>query len=485
MTGLIFRPKTIGIESPLLRGCRLDLIMWKIRKWIFPQRYFSKLRSSSTSPSPSPSSSCSYELCGQCSCGEVGYLASHLPYLNFYSHSTAPRSASGDPFLIASGFHRSQVEWKGNVINSTEHKEYMPPNSANPHYFCPCHKREYLGVDATRFLGYVALNLKLAVGYRDNSLPDIYRPNHHFFYDNRVVHCPDQLPKWKTVLQGEIVSESDQSNGIILPTANLNDLKLSFTSMTPREDGGRPYSHTTEGRIMKDVLPLSPIRPPEPLLYHFPESDPPINNVTVIPEDKIQERMTQKYYPSPGAYIAPAKQKRDAIVIGGGHNGLITSAYLSKHGLDTLVLERRHLVGGAAVTEEIIPGFKFSRASYLAGLLRPKIIQDLELEKYGFKYLARDPSSFTPTLSTSPYRGKYLMLGENEEANYQSIAQFSKKDAEAYPKYEEFLGKVREVITPLLDNPLPFNPFDTKISHKDRVGFHGSFSCHSSILFDL
>jgi hypothetical protein len=435
-----------------------------LRKWIFQQRFFSKLKSSSASSS-------SYQLCGQCSCGQVGYVASHLPYVNFYSHSTAPRSASGDPFLIASGFHANQIEWKGNVIDSTKQREYMPPSSSNPHYFCPCEKKEYLGVDATRLLGYVAVNLKLANGYKDNTLSDIYRPNHHFFYDNRVVNCPDQLPKWATVLQGKIISETDNKNGVTLPTANIDDLKLSLTSMTSREDQGRPYSHTPEGQILKDVLPLSPIRPPEPLLYHFPESDPPVNNVTVIPEMKIQERINQKYYPSPGAYIAPAKQHRDAIIIGGGHNGLITAAYLSKHGLDTLVLERRHLVGGAAVTEEIIPGYKFSRASYLAGLLRPKIIQDLELEKYGFKYLARDPSSFTPTLPTSPYRGKYLILGENEEANYQSIAQFSTKDAEAYPQYEEFLGKVREVITPLLDNPLPFNPFDPKISWKDRVGF--------------
>jgi hypothetical protein len=430
------------------------------RKCMFQQRRFSKLKSSSP-----PSS---HQLCGQCSCGRVGFVASHLPYLNFYSHSTAPRAASGDPFLIASGFHANQVEWKGDVIDSTKQKEYMPPNSSNPHYFCPCKKKEYLGVDATRLLGYVAVNLKLAVGYQDNTLSDIYRPNHHFFYDDRVVNCPDQLPKWKTVLQGDIISEINEKT---LPTANLDDLKLSLTSISPpKDDLGRPYFHSARGQIIKDVMPLSPIRPPEPLLYHFPESDPPVNNVTVIPEQKIQERVSQKYYPSPGAYVAPTRQRRDAIVIGGGHNGLITAAYLSKQGLDTLVLERRHLVGGAAVTEEIIPGFKFSRASYLAGLLRPKIIQDLELEKYGFKYLARDPSSFTPTLASSPYRGKYLMLGENEKDNYKSIAQFSTKDAETYPQYEEFLGKVREVITPLLDNPLPFNPFDSKISWRDRVG---------------
>lgn len=107
------------------------------------------------------------------------------------------------------------------------------------------------------------------------------------------------------------------------------------------------------------------------------------------------------------------------------------------------------------MTEEIEPGFKYSRGSYLAGLLRPQIIQDLELEKYGFKYLPRDPSSFTPTLESSIYKGKYLLLGASEEANYESIKQFSAKDAEEYPRYEEFLGKVRELIQPLLDNCPP------------------------------
>jgi phytoene dehydrogenase-like protein len=143
------------------------------------------------------------------------------------------------------------------------------------------------------------------------------------------------------------------------------------------------------------------------------------------------------------------------IVVGGGHNGLITAAYLAKSGADVLVLERRHCVGGAAVTEEIVPGFKFSRASYLAGLLRPKIIEDLELEKYGFKYLVRNPSSFTPTPLDSEYKGKYLILGSDAKKNRESIAQFSEKDAQVYDDYEDFLGKVREIITPIVDAPPP------------------------------
>ncbi|KAK3255004.1 hypothetical protein CYMTET_35801, partial [Cymbomonas tetramitiformis] len=150
---------------------------------------------------------------------------------------------------------------------------------------------------------------------------------------------------------------------------------------------------------------------------------------------------------------------RDVIIIGGGHNGLVSAAYLARRGLDVCVLERRHLVGGAAVTEEMVPGFKFSRASYLAGLLRPQIIEDLQLAKYGFKYLPRDPSSFTPTHTDGPLGGKYLMLGSDGQKNWESIAQFSRKDADAYEKYEEFLGQVREVVTPLLDGPPP-NPFE-------------------------
>lgn len=151
------------------------------------------------------------------------------------------------------------------------------------------------------------------------------------------------------------------------------------------------------------------------------------------------------------------------IIVGGGHNGLVAAAYLAKQGLDVLVLERRHVVGGGAITEELVPGFKFSRASYLAGLLRPQIITELGLEKYGFKYLPRDPSSFTPTSE----EGKYLMLGSDEEANWQSIAQFSKRDADVFPEYEAFLGRIRDLIEPLLDAAPP-NPWEKEVNWKER-----------------
>ena len=88
-------------------------------------------------------------------------------------------------------------------------------------------------------------------------------------------------------------------------------------------------------------------------------------------------------------------QSYDAIVIGGGHNGLVSAAYLSKAGLRTLVLEQRHVLGGAAVTEEIFPGFRFSVFSYVVSLLRPEIIRDLQLPKHGLDILPLD-GTITP-----------------------------------------------------------------------------------------
>jgi len=172
---------------------------------------------------------------------------------------------------------------------------------------------------------------------------------------------------------------------------------------------------------------------------------------TWLKSKHVRNRISSLHY---GKYAHP-NTNYDVIIVGGGHNGLVSAAYLAKSGLRVLVLERRDKVGGAAVTEEVFPGYKFSRASYLAGLLRPSIIEELNLRKYGFKYIPRDPSSFTPTLKSSKYKGKYLILGSDEKANHQSIAQFSAADAEAYPHYEAFLGQIREVIQPILDSPPP------------------------------
>uniref|UniRef100_A0A7I4AX58 Amine oxidase domain-containing protein n=1 Tax=Physcomitrium patens TaxID=3218 RepID=A0A7I4AX58_PHYPA len=140
----------------------------------------------------------------------------------------------------------------------------------------------------------------------------------------------------------------------------------------------------------------------------------------------------------------------DAVIVGGGHNGLTAAAYLARAGLQVAVLERRHVLGGAAVTEEIVPGFKFSRASYLQSLLRPGIIQELDLTRHGLKLLPRNPSSFTPTVD-----GRFLLMGPDSKLNEAEISKFSKHDAAAYPKYEHMLEKFCSVMDPLLDTVPP------------------------------
>ena len=136
----------------------------------------------------------------------------------------------------------------------------------------------------------------------------------------------------------------------------------------------------------------------------------------------------------------------DAIIIGGGHNGLVTACYLARANWKVLVLERRYLVGGACVTEErTFPGFKISTAAYVNSLFRPEIIRDLNLRGYGFELIERNPASFSPFLD-----GRYLMLGGDEQFNVREISKFSRKDAERYPKYEEMLMRVASVIEPTL-----------------------------------
>ena len=106
----------------------------------------------------------------------------------------------------------------------------------------------------------------------------------------------------------------------------------------------------------------------------------------------------------------PLHKQYDAIVVGGGHNGLVSAAYLAKAGKKVACFEKRHVVGGAAVTEEIVPGYKFSRASYVISLLRPQVINDLELKKYGLKLHLRNPNSFTPIQSFTKRKVLFYFL---------------------------------------------------------------------------
>ncbi|POO02529.1 NAD(P)-binding domain containing protein [Trema orientale] len=149
---------------------------------------------------------------------------------------------------------------------------------------------------------------------------------------------------------------------------------------------------------------------------------------------------------------ALTEKKWDALVVGGGHNGLTAAAYLARGGLSVAVLERRHLIGGAAVTEEVIPGFKFSRCSYLLSLLRPSIVRELDLVRHGLKLLKPIASSFTPCLD-----GRYLLLGLNDEHDYLELSKFSKMDADAYPRYENQLHKFCEFMDFILDSRTPEN----------------------------
>jgi len=144
----------------------------------------------------------------------------------------------------------------------------------------------------------------------------------------------------------------------------------------------------------------------------------------------------------------------DCVIIGGGHNALVCAAYLAKSGKKVCVLERRHLLGGACVTEELWPGFKVSTAAYVISLFLPEIIRELRLNHYGLKILPRSPSSFTPLPD-----GRSLLMGPEPGLNQREIAKFSQADADAYPRYERLLESVARAIEPTLSmvapDPLP------------------------------
>src|SRR5438132_1924801 len=141
----------------------------------------------------------------------------------------------------------------------------------------------------------------------------------------------------------------------------------------------------------------------------------------------------------------PMHNSYDAIIIGAGHNGLVSACYLAREGWKVLVLERRYIVGGAFVTEEVFPGFKVSTAAYVNSLFRKEIVADLRLADHGFEVLERNPSSFSPFPD-----GRYLLLGPDADLNHREISKFSSKDADNYPRYEAMLERVAAVIEPTL-----------------------------------
>jgi phytoene dehydrogenase-like protein len=124
----------------------------------------------------------------------------------------------------------------------------------------------------------------------------------------------------------------------------------------------------------------------------------------------------------------------DAVIVGGGHNGLTCGAYLARAGKSVLVLERRDVIGGASVTEEFAPGFRASTFSFIMGHLHPKVIAELELKKFGLEHVIVD-NVISPTED-----GDCIVFTKDPKKTLEQIARFSKKDAENYPKFFEYLS---------------------------------------------
>jgi phytoene dehydrogenase-like protein len=138
-------------------------------------------------------------------------------------------------------------------------------------------------------------------------------------------------------------------------------------------------------------------------------------------------------------------RRYDAVVIGAGHNGLVCAAYLARAGLSVCIVERRDIVGGAAVTEEFHPGFRNSTASYTVSLLDPQVIRDLRLADHGLAIVKRPLSNFLPLAGNA-----YLKVGGGVAATQAEVARFSARDAERLPAYYAMLGRVADVLRALL-----------------------------------
>ncbi len=134
-------------------------------------------------------------------------------------------------------------------------------------------------------------------------------------------------------------------------------------------------------------------------------------------------------------------QPYDAIIVGAGHNGLVTAAYLGRAGMRVLVLERREVIGGAAVTEQVFPGFKFDTAAHRIGGLHPAIVSDLNLHRHGLELLRADPAVFAPCSD-----GRHLQLWRDPERTAEALREISPPDADAWVPFTDLIGKAAAIV---------------------------------------